>query len=317
MAKSSCHATTNAFSHTADISKSDTNNYFDKPPRVEKGLANWSWLFEISVDYGLEMSVESENLICSLILFVDELLTSLHSFSHSALTDGADHFLCQFIRMTDSKPEVCFLGAGLMGAPMIKRLLSSFRVAAYNRSRDKLEKLKSDAKELGSNLIIASTAAEAVSKSTTICVMLSEVSAIRSVLFPSQSPAPALSGKTVINFSTIGPKDTVALAAEVAKAGAVYVESPVLGSVPVAEKGQLNILVGGPTADVLEKHRALFEVLGRPRYIGPSPAPSHIKLALNQVILAQVRSVFVSVFVFVFFMFLGLCSFVCVLCCVV
>ncbi len=41
-----------------------------------------------------------------------------------------------------------------------------------------------------------------------------------------------------------GPKESAALAADVAAAGGTYVEAPVLGSQPEAEKGTLLVMVG-------------------------------------------------------------------------
>ena len=44
--------------------------------------------------------------------------------------------------MTDTKPRLGYIGLGLMGAPMTRRLLDAgYRVAVWNRSADKAKPL--------------------------------------------------------------------------------------------------------------------------------------------------------------------------------
>ncbi|GIM08347.1 hypothetical protein Vretimale_12380 [Volvox reticuliferus] len=91
-------------------------------------------------------------------------------------------------------------------------------------------------------------------------------------------------------MGTIGPKESSELAAEVVSAGGRYIEAPVLGSQPEAEKGTLLIMVGAdtdPRGDPDGPVWPLLRALGQEpniHYIGPVGTAAAVKLALNQLI---------------------------------
>lgn len=67
-----------------------------------------------------------------------------------------------------------------------------------------------------------------------------------------------------------GPKESAALAADVVAAGGTYVEAPVLGSQPEAEKGTLLVMVGAeadPRAVAQETVRLALGPEGRGRKV--------------------------------------------------
>ena len=174
--------------------------------------------------------------------------------------------------------DVSLLGTGLLGAPIALRLASTgLAVTVWNRSASRSEPLG----EAG--LAVVRTAAEALLASPVTILMLAHAPAIRAVLFSPETLA-ALAGRTVIQMGTIGPDESRAFAAEVAAAGGEWIEAPVLGSIPQADSGTLQVMVGG-TAEQLERLEPLLSRLGRDvRLVGEVGKAAALKLALNQLI---------------------------------
>ncbi|MBK9372185.1 MAG: NAD(P)-dependent oxidoreductase [Holophagales bacterium] len=174
--------------------------------------------------------------------------------------------------------DVSLLGTGLLGTPIALRLASTgLEVTVWNRTVSKAEPLR----EAG--LAVARTAAGALLASPVAILMLADAPAIREVLFAADALA-ALAGRTVVQMGTIGPDESRAFAAEVAAAGGEWVEAPVLGSIPQADSGTLQVMVGGAAVQ-LERLGPLLARLGTDvRHVGAVGSAAALKLALNQLI---------------------------------
>jgi 3-hydroxyisobutyrate dehydrogenase len=174
--------------------------------------------------------------------------------------------------------RVSFIGTGLMGRPMAERLLSGgYEVTVYNRTREKAEPLGAKGAR------IADSAREAVEVGEAVVFMVRDAAAVRDLL-AEDGTFPDLTGKTVIQMSTISSTESVALAGEVRGAGGDYLEAPVLGSVPQAVEGTLLVMVGG-TPEQFERWGDLLRRFGpEPRLVGPVGYASALKLSMNQLI---------------------------------
>ncbi len=96
--------------------------------------------------------------------------------------------------------KIAFLGTGLMGAPMVRRLLNAgFSVSVWNRDSSKAEALVKDGAE------VASSAAEAVTNADIVFTMLSDGKAVGSVLFDGGVAKALKAGTVVIDTSSIAP----------------------------------------------------------------------------------------------------------------
>ncbi|WP_009634093.1 NAD(P)-dependent oxidoreductase [Synechocystis sp. PCC 7509] len=174
--------------------------------------------------------------------------------------------------------QVGFIGTGLMGLPMAQRLVESgIDLVAYNRTPEKLEPLQK------AGVRIAQQPIEAIIDSDCIILMLTNASAIRSLLL-SEGVKPHLAEKTVIQMSTIAPKESIAIAKEIIAAGGDYLEAPVLGSIPEANSGKLIVMVGGTEAQFTRWQDLLQNFGTEVLLIGEVGSASAIKLALNQLI---------------------------------
>jgi 3-hydroxyisobutyrate dehydrogenase/2-hydroxy-3-oxopropionate reductase len=84
---------------------------------------------------------------------------------------------------------------------------------------------------------------------------------------------------TVVQMSTVGP-DAVSRFAAALPTGVEALDAPVLGSLPEAEAGTLEIFAGGP-AELVERWTPLLSALGSVHHVGPLGAGSAAKLVAN------------------------------------
>lgn len=147
-----------------------------------------------------------------------------------------------------SKPRVTFLGLGIMGSNMARRLLAAgFPLTVYNRNREKAAPLAAAGATLADSPRLAAAHAEV------ILSMLSDDRAARAVwLGEDGALAGAAPGTVVIECSTITVGWVRELAAAAAARHCELLDAPVTGSRLQAEAGELNFFVGGSAA-TLEK----------------------------------------------------------------
>lgn len=177
-------------------------------------------------------------------------------------------------------PRIAFLGTGLMGAPMARRLLGAgFSVVAWNRTRAKAEALTPD------GATVAGSAAEAAAEADVVVTMLETGAIVGEVLFGANGAAAALpKGGLVIDMSSIPPATAREHALRLAELGLSHLDAPVSGGTRGAAEGTLAIMAGG-AEDVFARAAPVFAPMGRAIRVGPSGAGQLAKLA-NQVIVA-------------------------------
>ncbi len=177
--------------------------------------------------------------------------------------------------------KIGVIGTGLMGFPMSQRLLEcGHQVTVYNRTREKAEPLEESGAEL------AGGPYEVVLGANLTLVMLTDAGAIWETL-QSRDELPDLGGRTLCQTSTIAPGESLALQAEIERAGGTYFEAPVLGSRPQARNGKLLVMVGAEP-EQFERWRPLLHCLGEnPLRIGEVGQAAALKLAFNQLIAAE------------------------------
>ncbi|MDQ0563360.1 2-hydroxy-3-oxopropionate reductase [Rhizobium mesoamericanum] len=186
---------------------------------------------------------------------------------------------------TGKSRNIAFLGTGLMGAPMARRLLrSGFSVAVWNRNRTKAQDLVPD------GAIVADTPAAAVKGVSVVFTMLTDGKAVEDVLF-GQGVAQALdAGSIVIDSSSISPDAAREHALKLAKRGISHLDAPVSGGVVGATAGTLAIMAGGD-ATLIDELADLFAPLGRVTHVGPSGCGQLAKLGNQQIVAITIGAV--------------------------
>ncbi|WP_460438841.1 NAD(P)-dependent oxidoreductase [Amycolatopsis stemonae] len=172
--------------------------------------------------------------------------------------------------------SIAFLGTGIMGAPMAANIAKAgLDVRVWNRTRAKAEPLADVA-------TVADSAAEAADGADVLVTMLADGPAVAEA-FEAASPA---SGTLWLQMSTVGLDWTDRLAAAAEKAGAVFVDAPVLGTRQPAEQAQLQVLASGPE-EARPKATPVFDAVAvKTQWLGPAGQGSRLKLVLNAWVLA-------------------------------
>lgn len=187
------------------------------------------------------------------------------------------------MNMRDSM-TITLLGTGLLGRAIAERLQSvGHCVTVYNRTTAKALPLQA------CGITVVTRPEQAMAQADCVVLMLADAAAIRAVLLTAASLA-VLRGKTVIQMGTIAQEESLAIQAEVERAGGCYCEAPVLGSIAEAKAGALLVMAGG-TEEQFAQWSPLFRSLSRePRLIGPVGKAASLKLALNQLIAAEISA---------------------------
>lgn len=175
-----------------------------------------------------------------------------------------------------------FIGIGLMGRPMVTRLLAAgFPVTVWNRSPDKCAPLAS----LGA--AVAGSIGELVAASDVVMSCVSDTAAVEQIVFGSGGVAASGSpGKLLVDFSSIAPAATRDFAARLAQqCGMGWVDAPVSGGVGGAEAGTLVVMAGGDEASIERIRPLLAPLAQRVTRMGPVGA-GQVSKVCNQLIVA-------------------------------
>lgn len=174
--------------------------------------------------------------------------------------------------------KIGFLGTGLMGQPMVVRLLeANHQVTVYNRTKSKLQPLI----EAGAQAVDSPT--EVIEQADCVILMLSDGQAIAATLL-SDPAKDRLANRTVIQMGTIAPSESQSIHDAVVDAGGEYLEAPVLGSIPQVKTGELLVMVGSTQAQFDRYAKLLKCYSPEPMYVGEVGTAAAMKLALNQLI---------------------------------
>jgi len=176
---------------------------------------------------------------------------------------------------------VAFIGLGIMGGPMAGHLVDAgFDVVGYNRSPAKV------AKHVDKGGRGAESVAEAARDADIVAVMVPDSPDVQEVLAGEGGVfASARKGTLVIDFSSIRPDVTTALATQAQEIGLRLLDAPVSGGEAGAIAASLSIMVGGDAAD-FEAAQDVLQAVGKTIvHVGPSGAGQTVKAA-NQLIVA-------------------------------
>ena len=181
-----------------------------------------------------------------------------------------------------ARPRVGFIGTGLIGTPMVQRLLEcGLSVTVWNRTPDKATPL------VAFGATVAESPRALAESCDIVCLCLTNTAAVHEVVFGAQGIDAVLrAGQLVIDLSSIAPDATREMAERLASAcGARWIDAPVSGGLPLARAGRLIVFAGGD-ADDIARAAPLFEALAqRVTHMGGHGAGQLAK-SCNQMIVA-------------------------------
>lgn len=171
--------------------------------------------------------------------------------------------------------RIAFLGIGLMGEPMARRLLAAgHAVTVWNRTFAKAEALAAAGARAERDL------ADAVRDAALVISMLEAGPTVALVL---RNALPSLAPNALwIDMSSTQQAEAQAFHALLAGHGHRFVDAPVSGGVGGAAAGTLAIMAGGSAADFAQAEPVLA-ALGRATLVGPAGSGQVAKLC-NQLI---------------------------------
>jgi 3-hydroxyisobutyrate dehydrogenase-like beta-hydroxyacid dehydrogenase len=180
--------------------------------------------------------------------------------------------------------KVAFLGLGRMGSAMAQNLASAGLLSAvWNRSEGKAGAF-ADA-----GVRVASTPAAAAEGADVAIMMLADGVAAQAV---AAEALPALApGAVVVDMGTSGPDAARAIAAACAERGVGFVDSPVSGSIALAQAASLTALVGGAPGHIEQAMPALQAMTRAQHHVGDVGSGATLKLAINAMIAVTNESI--------------------------
>jgi len=183
---------------------------------------------------------------------------------------------------TQARPRIGFIGTGLIGTPMVQRLLEcGLAVTVWNRTPDKATPLVA----FGAD--VAESPRALAESCDIVCLCLTNTAAVHDVVFGTHGIDAVLrAGQLVIDLSSIAPDSTREMAERLASTcGARWIDAPVSGGLPLARAGRLIVFAGGE-ADDIARAAPVFEALSqRVTHMGGHGAGQLAK-SCNQMIVA-------------------------------
>ena len=177
--------------------------------------------------------------------------------------------------------QVGFVGAGRMGAPMVRRLVEAgHEVRALGRSVEKRRAVS----ELGARPVTDPADVGADADVVIVCVFTDEQ--VQQVCAESVLLSTMKSGASLVIHTTGSPRTAQTVAAEAPGIGVV--DAPVSGGPHDIATGNVTLFVGG-SDDVVEQVRPVLASYGDPiLHVGPVGAGQGVKLVNNTLFAAQI-----------------------------
>ena len=173
-----------------------------------------------------------------------------------------------------------YVGAGLMGGPMVARLVSlGYPVAVYDIVADRV------AAAVAAGARGATSPADACRGAAFILLNLPTTYAVEAAVFGEQGVASALAPpQLVIDFSTVAVDRGRAFAAQLAsQTGCGWIDAPVSGGPPASAGGTLTVMAGGAPDDIARIAPLMRDVAARFTHMGPVGSGLVAKM-INQLI---------------------------------
>ncbi|WP_101946428.1 NAD(P)-dependent oxidoreductase [Mycobacterium sp. 3519A] len=179
--------------------------------------------------------------------------------------------------------EIGFVGAGRMGAPMVRRLVEAgHEVRALGRSVEKRRAVSELGAQPVTDLADVATDADVV----IVCVFTDEQ--VRQVCLDSVLLSALRPGAALVVHTTGSPRTAEAIAAEARSHDVAVVDAPVSGGPHDIAAGHVTLFVGG-SEDAVERVRPILACYGDPiQHVGPIGAGQAVKLINNTMFAAQI-----------------------------
>ena len=186
-----------------------------------------------------------------------------------------------------NKPRIAYIGVGLMGLPMVRRLASlGYALTVYDIVPTQIDSAR-QAGAAGS-----ATAGAAVHGADLVLINLPTPEAVEAAVFGANGVAGAMkSPQLLIDFSTIKVEQGRDFAARLlAQTACAWVDAPVSGGPPASAAGSLTVMAGGAPADIERIRPLMTDIAARFTHMGAVGSGLAAKM-LNQLIVGCLHAV--------------------------
>jgi 3-hydroxyisobutyrate dehydrogenase len=180
-------------------------------------------------------------------------------------------------KLSKLKTQLGFIGLGLMGSRLTRRLHSSgWNIRAWNRSPQPAAEIN----EAG--IAIAPSVASLMAGSDVVLSSLANDAAVQSVYFDKGGVfSAAKQGTIILEMSTISPELSRRLHQQASASGVRFLDVAISGSTPAVEAGTITLLAGGDK-ETFEQCVPVYESIARQWFlIGPGSSGVQMKLVVN------------------------------------
>ena len=186
--------------------------------------------------------------------------------------------------MGDKGTRLGFVGLGVMGSRVVKRLMDAGHpVTGTNRTRSRADWL------VEAGMQWADTPREVAESSEVVFSMVADAAALLSIADGPDGVVAGLGpGKVYVDMSSITPAASRDVAARVREAGASMLDSPVSGSVSTLEEGRLSLMVGGEEEAFRKVEPILREIGPVVTHVGGNGQAVTMKIATNLSLAVQI-----------------------------
>ncbi len=176
--------------------------------------------------------------------------------------------------------RVGFIGVGKMGAPMVRRLLAAGHEVLLRDVDDAaLLPFKSEPRAR-----ICGSPREVAGEAPVVLLSLPVPQALLDVLTAPDGVLSASTRPVVVDLSTSGVRASRAAAAALEARGFAFLDAPVSGGVPGAEKGTLAVMVAG-ARELHDRYAPLLSIIGKNVfYVGPEPGQGQAMKLVNNML---------------------------------
>ena len=186
-----------------------------------------------------------------------------------------------------TRGRIGYVGVGLMGLPMVKRLVGlGYGVTAH----DLLPRQNEAARTAGAQ--VAHSPADAVREADFVLLNLPTTEAVETAVFGNAGVASVLRPpQLLIDFSTVKVEQGKAFAQRLREqTGCGWIDAPVSGGPPASAAGTLTVMAGGDAADIARIAPLMADLAARCTHMGASGSGLAAKM-INQLIVGCTHAV--------------------------
>lgn len=189
--------------------------------------------------------------------------------------------------MDGNRTSIGYIGAGLMGLPMVTRLVAlGHRVSVYDIVASRVDA----ARAAGAGA--AASPCDAVRDNAFVMLNLPTTDAVERAVFGETGAVTALRPPAVlVDFSTIDVERGRGFASRLREAtGCGWIDAPVSGGPPASQAGSLTVMAGGDDADIARVAPLMRDVAAHFTHMG-GPGSGLVAKMINQLIVGCIHAV--------------------------